>query len=614
MSSEHGRTTATRRRRRRHGGGNDSWAAVALAAATLVALVWANVGGSYDAFWSTELGVRLGDWGLSLSLATWVNDGLMALFFFVVGLDVRREFTLGELRESSRALLPVLAAVGGLVLPAVIFLALNHGSPAGAAWGAVISTDTAFALGMLALVGPKNAPRLRVFLLALAVVDDIGALTVIAAFYTRDLDVLALAAAAVGLGLIWLLQHLRLWRVTPYLVVGLATWLAMYLSGVHATLAGVLIALLMPVFPTRLQDVDAASHIVHLFRQAPVARAARLARRSIDRSVPMNQRLTDLLAPYVNYGVVPVFALSNAGVKLSGEMLSAALTSALTWGIVAGLVLGKLVGIAGTTAVVQRLVPASRTAGLDLPRLAGVGALSGMGFTISLLVIDLSLTDPRLQDEARVGVLLASALALLVAWAIFALGDRLRPLPIPAGTVLPRPVDVARDHVRGPEDAPATVVVYAALDPAYRTRTAEVLRETRERLGAQVRVVFRHHATAEADVVAALALEAAAAQGGFWPMHDAVVARPGRPDAHALRALAAGVGLDVERFVQDVRTAAQLGRVEDDNLDADAAQLPPRPVVFLDGRRLRGPVNSYRVVTELLWDLEQRAGATPGQP
>ncbi|MCA1184913.1 MULTISPECIES: Na+/H+ antiporter NhaA [unclassified Saccharopolyspora] len=570
-------------------------AAAALAAATLIALVWANLGSGYDDFWSTEAGVRIGGLDLSMSASDWVDDAVMAVFFFSVGLDVRREFTLGELRDRRRAVLPVCAALGGLVVPVLLFLALNAGSAAAPAWGVVISTDTAFALGMLALVGPRKAPRLRVFLLTLAVVDDIGALGVIALFYTDDLSPGWLAVAAAGLVLIWLLQRFRIWRVMPYLVVGMGVWLAMHLSGVHPTLAGVLIALLMPVYPTRLEDVDTASKVVHQFRQAPAARVARLARWSIDRSVPMNQRLTDLLQSYVNFLVVPLFALSNAGVPLSGQALSAALSSRLTWGVVAGLVLGKFLGIAGTSTLVRRLVPGTRAPSLDVPRLAGVGALSGMGFTISLLVVDLALSDPALRDEARVGVLLASALALGLSWAVFAAGNRLRPLPAPAGRTLQREVDPERDHIRGPVDARTTIVVYAALDHRYRTRTFEVENEVRHLLGDEFRLVFRHHVTAQPDFVRALAIEAAGAQDRFWEMHDAISEQRGEPDARLLRGIAADLGLDVERFVHDVRTYAHLGRIEDDNLDADTASLPDQAVFYVDGHKLEGPANSWNI-------------------
>ena len=599
-------------RLRRQAGGQrtnkDTIAAFVLAGATVAALVWANIGTSYHAFWSLEAGFSLGDLLLSLPLATWVNDALMAVFFFSVGLDVRRELRIGELRQRERAVLPVCAALGGLIVPAVIFLLINAGSEGAVAWGAVISTDTAFALGMLALVGPKNVPRLRVFLLTLAVVDDIGALSVIAFFYTEDLSLPALGLAGLGLLVIWLLQRAKVWRVTPYLVAGVFTWVAVYASGVHSTLAGVLVALLIPVYPTQLRDVEAASRVVHFFRQAPRPGIARAARSSIDRSVPMNQRLSDLLPPYVNFVVVPLFALANAGVALSGTMLAAAATSALTWGIVAGLVLGKLIGVTVASRIVQRLLPAARAPGLDFPRILGIGSLSGMGFTISLLVVGIALPESQLQDEARVGVLLASALALMLSWLVFKAGERLRPLPPPRGRILQRAIDATRDHVRGPAEAPASIVVYAGMSPLYRRVTTEVLAEVHKTLGPDLRTVFRHHATTDNEVAAALMLEAAAAQGQFWRMHDELTTRQAGDDEEIdLRELAARTGLNAQRFVHDVETGAQLSRVEDDNLDAEAAGLPGRPQLYLDGRRFEGPANSLRITAALRDNLTARS-------
>ncbi|ONM46728.1 Na+/H+ antiporter NhaA [Nocardia donostiensis] len=589
---------------------NDTYAAFALATATLIALAWANLGSSYSTLWSTEAAITVGHFGISMSLAEWVNEGLMTVFFFSVGLDVRREVTIGELRDRGRAALPAYAALGGLVAPSVVFLLFTHGQPTASAWGTVISTDTAFALGMLALVGPRNAPRLKVFLLTFAVVDDIGALSVIAMFYTEHLDLVALAGAGLGMFMVWRLQRRGVWRVTPFLVLGVATWCAMQASGVHATLTGVLLALLMPVYPQRAQDAEHASQLVHLFRQAPVPRAARVVRRSIDYAVPMNQRLAELLPPYVNYLVVPVFAVANAGVALSGDVLAGALGSNLTWGIVAGLVLGKLLGVTGAAVLVQRYLPSSRVPGLDLPRIAGVGALSGMGFTISLLVVELALDDSLAQDEARVGVLLASTLALGLAWTIFRIGDHAKPLPTPAGTALQRDVDLSRDHVRGPVDAPSTVVVYAAIDVDYRTRTAEALTEVREQLGDELRIVFRHHTTVDEAMTRALALEAAAEQGRFWDMHDALVQRTCDTDVDTLTDIAGEIGLDRNRFERTLTRGEGRTRVEDDNLDASAAGLPATPVLYAQGVRVRGPANSW-YLTELLRKSLQREGDGP---
>lgn len=591
------RTASTRR------AGNETYAALALAAATVIALVWANVGDSYTALWSTVAGFNVGHFSVELTLAEWIDQGLMTFFFFAVGLDVRRELALGELRHPTRAALPVAAAIGGLVVPAGIFLLLSRGHGYASAWGSVISTDTAFAIGMLALIGPRNAPRLRVFMLTVAVVDDIGALGVIALFYTAHLNLVALALAAVGLAAIWLLQWFEdwhfSWRVAPYAILGVFTWLALYASGVYPTLAGVLIALLMPVYPPRRRDIEYASVFFRLFRQAPTPETARTVRNAVEYAVPLNQRLSEALPGYVNYAVVPLFALANAGVALSGGSLAATFTSGLAWSVIAALVIGKFAGIAMASAIVLRALPATRRPGLDLPRIAGAAALSGMGFTISLLVVAIAIHDPLARNEARIGVLAASLLALVIAWVVFRVGDRLSPLPTPAGKLLQRAVDPARDHVYGPPDAPATLVVYAAMDDDYRKDSLEALKDVRARMGDDLRVVFRHHTETPEAMIAALVLEAAAAQGRFWQMHDALVQSTVPINEDSVVAIAERVGLDIEKFNERVQRTLDRSRVEDDNLDARAAEFPPTPVFFAQGERITAAPSAWHL-TEIL--------------
>lgn len=572
--------------------------ALALLIGTVIALAWANLGGGYDALWHTQAGVAAGALQLSMPLVEWVNEGLMAMFFFAIGLEVRREFAVGELHDRDQAILPLASAAGGLVLPAALYLLFNHGTEAASGWGVVISTDTAFALGALALVGPAGAPRLRIFLLTLAVVDDIAALLVIAVVYTDRVDFAALGVAFAALAGIWLLRRFGVWRITPYLFGGLVSWVALLQSGVHATLAGVLVALLVPVYPPRDRDAEGATTFAHLYQQAPDARSARYARMSLAQAVPLNQRLSDLLAPYVNYVVVPIFALANAGVSLSGQGLRAAMTSSITWGIVLGLVLGKLVGIAAVAPLVTRLVPAAAAPGLDFPRVAGVGALSGMGFTISLLIADLAFQDAQDKDDARTGVLIASLLALVLAWLVFRLGERFKPLPTPAGTTLQRRIQRERDHIRGDAGAATGIVVYAAVDEQYRKRTAVLLADMRARLGDGMCIVFRHHTYDEDTATAALALEAAADQRGFWPMHDALVAQHGDLDEQALADLADQTGLDVNRFLHDVATGEGLARIEDDDIDAATAGLPTTPVLYLNGSRFEDTPNSMNLIWE----------------
>ncbi|AXE37720.1 Na+/H+ antiporter NhaA [Acidipropionibacterium virtanenii] len=578
---------------------SDTLAALALGLATVVALVWANVGASYEAVWSSEFGLRLGPVEFQLTLREWIDEGVMSVFFFMVGLDVRRELTVGELRSGRRAVLPVVAALGGLVLPALVFLAVAGGEY-GDAWGTVISTDTAFAVGMLAVVAPRNAPRLRVFLLALAVVDDIAALAVIAFVYTDQLSPVALGLAALGLLGVWGLERLHVWRPLPYAVLGIYTWACFQASGVHATLAGVLIALLMPVYPLRGRDLRPAERVFNLFHQAPRPDMARRVHDAVSYSVPLNQRLSSALTPYVNYLVVPAFAVSNAGVLLTGETLGAAAGSRLTWGIVCGLVAGKAVGITLAATLVIKLMPSSRLPGLDMPRIAGAGALSGMGFTISLLVTGLAVDDPESADEARVGVLAASLLALLLAWVVFRVGERLRPLDPPAGTFLDREIDPDNDHIRGEREAPATLVVYAGMNPAYRRHTARALREAFDDLGAErLRIVWRHHTLTDDTRTAAFALEAASAQGQFWAMHDELVRMDGQIDTDSTRGAAERIGLDVDAFERRRSRQTDRERIDNDNLDLEGSEAGERPLLYLDGQRFAEPVNSFNLISAI---------------
>lgn len=317
-------------------------------------------------------------------------------------------------------------------------------------------------------------------------------------------------------------------------------------------------------------------------------------------AIPLNQRLSAVLPRYVNFLVVPLFALANAGVALSGEALGAAVGSVLTWGVIGGLVLGKFIGITLASALVLRWMPSARLPGLDLPRIAGVAVLSGMGFTISLLVVGLALDDPGLQEQARVGVLAASVLALALATVIFKLCDRFAPLPTPEGDVLRRAVDPERDHIFGRADAPNSLVVYTALNYVYRSRMEESLREAYALIDQdRVRFVYRHHATNKQELTAALALEAAAAKGRFWDMHDALVRVDGEIDEHAITAVATALGLDADTLWERITEHDDIARIEDDTLDIHTEEQDGEPIVYFNDDRVRGPINRWRL-TELL--------------
>ncbi|WP_226360279.1 Na+/H+ antiporter NhaA [Pseudonocardia sp. ICBG1142] len=426
--------------------GTESGSAVLLVGAAVVALVWANLGAGYESFWHTGLAVSFGDAALDLDLRHWVNDGLMVLFFLSVGLEIARETTLGELRGFRALAAPAAAALGGLVVPALFFLALNAGGEAAGAWGIAISTDTAVMLGVLALLGPRCPDQLRVFLLALAIVDDIGAVLAIALFYTDEVDLLALFVAVVLLAGLLALRWVRFWRTPFYAVVGILCWVAVLRSGVHPSVVGVALGLLVNAYAPRRTEMVEAVRIGKNFLLDPTPERARTARAVAVAAVSPNERLQQAIQPWSSYVIVPLFVLANAGVVLSSETLSAAATSLLTWGIVLGLVVGKPIGVAVGTWVALRTGLGRVPDTLRWGQLLGGSALSGIGFTVALFVTELALTDELLIAEAKIGILTGSVLAALSGWLVFRLagerGGQCAPSGLPMLPPRPwRPVD-----------------------------------------------------------------------------------------------------------------------------------------------------------------------------
>ena len=592
--------------------------AAVLLAATLAALVWANSpwGDSYEAFWRTDLSISLGSAALELDLEHWVNDGLMVFFFFVLGLEVKRELVVGELSDPRRAAVPIVAAAAGLAVPALVYLAVNPSGAAAAAWGVVISTDTAFLLGVLALVGPGGSPQLRLFLLTLAVADDVGALTVIALFYTDDLRLGPLLAAVAGVAVMVVLSRggfrgglTSLRRGPVYFVLGAGVWVATVASGVHPTIAGVVIALLTPAFVPRRQEVADAARAVTAYRQDPGPRYARAARWSIDASIAPTDRLQLLYQPWTAFVVVPLFALANAGIRLDGEVLAAAATSPLTWGVVAGLVGGKLVGILVGALAAVRLRLGTLAPGLDRWQLAGGAALSGIGFTISLLIVDLALGDePVLADQARIGVLAASVVAVALGWALFTAGRRFGPASTASPTALVPAVDPARDHVHdgagegeggGGSLVQAVLVEFADFECPFCARATGAIDDVRAHYGPRLRYVFRHLPLVDVHPrarLAAAAAEAAGAQGRFWEMHDALFADQDHLGFEDLLERARALGLDEERFVDDLDGSRTGARVRDDLASAAASGARGTPTFFVDGQRWSGPSDAVSLI------------------
>ncbi|NYF16706.1 Na+/H+ antiporter NhaA [Microbacterium sp. AK009] len=588
--------------------GQNRAAALLLLIATVAAVVWANVAhGAYESFWEMELTVGLGDIQLDFTLHALVNDALMAIFFFTVGLEVRREFAIGELTSWSRALVPVVAALAGLVVPALLFFWVALPSGYAHAWGVVISTDTAFLVGALALVGPRIPGRLRIFLLSLAVVDDIGALSIIALVYTENFTPLPLLIAAVGLVGVYFTRYLPSGRGPVYATLAITVWLAFLASGVHPTLAGVAIALLVPVYRPNRRDVEHALDLARTFRQSPNTEYARAAANSLRESISINERLQSAYAPYVAYVILPLFALANAGVQLTPEILAGAMGSALTWGIVIGLVAGKFLGVFGSSAVLRVLKIGDFGPGLTLDRIAGGAALCGIGFTISLFIVDLAIDDDLAQNEARVGVLAASVLAFIVATIVFRVSDAMHP-DVQTGETLVRAVDPRRDHIFGSMDAPYEIVEYGDFQCPFCLKASGSIEEVRRELGDQLRYVWRHAPLTQQHpnaLAGAEASEAASLQGRFFEFERGLFSDQEHQLPSDIVRLAASLGLDVERFERDLTSPEVTARVRDDMLDAEAMNISAVPTFFLGGRRHHGPYDAQTLIRSLQASREE---------
>ncbi|MGZ8747317.1 MAG: Na+/H+ antiporter NhaA [Mycobacterium sp.] len=580
-------------------------AAGLLLLATLIAILWANSPWA-ESYWSlldTHVGVAFGERHFDMSVKHLINDGLMTFFFFIVGLEVTREFKIGELTDRSRAAVPVVAALAGLVVPAVIFLLLNPSGENAQAWGVVISTDTAFLVGALAIIKPKFPGRLRIFLLTLAVVDDVGALIVIAAFYSDAIRVGPLAVSALLLIAIALVRFLPAARGPAYAVLGFVLWVALYMAGIHPTLAGVALALLIPVFAPERRQVEDAVEVIRAFRQSPNSRYARAATRGLRQSISINERLQTDIGSYVSFLVLPVFALVNAGVRLDAASLSAAARSPLTWGIIAGLVLGKFIGITGATWFMSRTGLGELAPGLRLRRVAGGAALSGIGFTISLFIVDIAISEPARQDQARIGVIAASIIALVLGWAIFHITDLVSP-PEPVGLKLIRSIDPERDHLRGNPDAPLTLVEYGDYECPFCSRATGGIDEVRTHFGNDLCYVWRHlplervHPRA---FDAARAAEAAGFQGKYFEMGTELFAHQDDLEWSDIYRYANAIGLDIEKFDLDIRVhpSKALHRVQDDAQDAEAMDLNSTPTFFVNGKRHKGPWDSASLIRAL---------------
>jgi NhaA family Na+:H+ antiporter len=401
--------------------------AVVLLGATVVALIWANLPGStYETFWQTRTVLEVGHWKTALDLRHWINDAAMALFFLVVGLEISREVAVGELRNRRAVVVPALGAIGGLAVPALIYVAFEHSGAAASGWGIPISTDTAFLIGILALFGPRCPDQLRLFLLTLSIVDDIGAITVMAIFYTPHVNMGALLAAILIVVAIIAVRWARIWQLPPYLVLGGGLWCAVYASGVQPTLAGVALGLIVPAGRVGSEQGER----LRLYGRAALERAdpirARLASAAARATVSANDRLQTALHPVTAYFVVPVFGLANAGVRLNGSSIDTALHSGVTWGVVVALLAGNLIGISGAAGIALRFGFGFLPGRVRYGHLIGGAVLAGIGFTIALFISDLAFTDEVLRRDAKIGILAGSLLAAVLGSLLLRyLGERL---------------------------------------------------------------------------------------------------------------------------------------------------------------------------------------------
>jgi len=580
--------------------GTETGGAAVLLAAVAVAWLWANSPwwSSYESLWHTTLAVKLGSLAISQDLRHWINDGLMTFFFLVAGLEARRELDMGQLRERRRVALPALAALGGAAGAVLLFLAVNAGGAAAHGWGVAMSTDTAFALGVLALVA-RSGTRLRVYLLTLTIVDDLIALIVIAIFYSGAISPVALASALVLFALLLASRRApRLWRRRLRPLLGAAVWVALYESGVDPVITGLAVGLATTAYPPARTELEQASELARSFREQPTPALARSAQLGLLAAISPNERLQHRFHPWASYLIVPLFALANAGVHVNGRLLEDAASAPVTIGIVLGYVLGKPLGVltASWLASRPRLGGLPRT--LSWPGVLGDGAVAGVGFTVALLIAALAFHGRELE-QAKLGVLAAAVLACACSWLVFRAIAAL-PASVRARQLLSTErdildladeVDPRSDHIRGGGEAAVTLVEYGDYECPYCGQAELAIGRLLDTFGEELRYVWRHlplsdvHPNAQ---MAAEASEAAGAQGAFWRMHDTLIGHQDELGVGDLHAYAQALDLDLERFWERLRKRDYADRVERDVTSADASGVAGTPTFFINGRRHHG--------------------------
>jgi Na+/H+ antiporter NhaA len=576
----------------------ETGSAAILAAATIAALIWVNVSAaSYGGFWGTPLLVRVDSHGMSMNLRDFVNSGLMSFFFLVVGLEARREFDMGELRIRSRLTLPLSAGLGGMLVPIAIFLAANGGHPTAHGWGAAMSTDTAFALGALALAGRNLPDRVRTYLLTFSVVDDLAGIAVIAIAYSGQVRWVPLVIGIALLAAVFYLRTRGVRNGLAYLTIGVACWGAFFQSGIDPIVVGLLFGLTTPAYSASREDLEQATDAFRLFREQPTAQLASQAREVVRTAISPNERLQDLFRGWAGYVIVPLFALANADIQINGSFLAKAYASPVTLGILIGYVAGKPIGTAGAAWVCSRLTRRRLAPPVGWGAVLGAGTTAGIGFTVSLLISSLAFTGTTLA-EAKLGVLSAAICATGLTWLIFRVlrmlpvRPRLRALLGTSESIqdLAVPVDPERDHIRGPEDALITLMEYGDFECPYCGQAEPAVRELIKAYG-ELRFVFRHLPLTDVHPHAQLAAEgaeAAALQDRFWDMHDMLMDHQGALTARDLIAYASQLGLDTEKFATDLRKHVGASRIAEDIDSADLTSVSGTPTFFINGRRHYG--------------------------
>jgi Na+/H+ antiporter NhaA len=586
----------------------ESGSAGVLLAAIMAALIWSNVdAASYETAWRTEFSIRLGDFGVTRDLRTWINSGLMSLFFLVVGLEARREFDLGDLRDRRRFVLPFVAGVVGIVIPVLIYLAVNHGGSGAHGWGAAMSTDTALALGLLTLLGRNVPDRVRVFLLTVFVVDDLVALVVIAFVYSDNIEIRPLVLAVVVFLLLLAVTALGVDSAPVYALLGVVMWAAMMASGVDPVVTGLAIGLTASAYSPARESLEQATGLFKLFREQPTPELARSAATGLTAALSPNARLQRFYHPWTSYLIVPLFGLANAGIVINGEFLAHAYTTPVTLGIFVGYAVGKPIAVIGTSWLLARFTGGRARPTVGWAAVIGTGTIAGIGFTLSLLIATLAFRGPQLA-EAKLGVLSAAVVASLLTWTVFRVTALLPPARKAMALLgdaeqlidLAEPVDPDRDHIRGPEGASVTVVEYGDFQCPYCGQAEAVVRDLL--IDDDVRFVWRHlplsdvHPQAE---LAAEAAEAAAAQGAFWAMHDLLLSRQDNLKATDLMKYAEEQGLDVERFHDDLKRHVHAARVALDIESADVSGVSGTPTFFINGQRHYGAYDVQTLSTAI---------------